>query len=231
MRVVVSIGEKLSKVFSEELRAGEVAVTRGIKVETERLKSILRQQATSAFGSRSRGISNAWRSRVFPNVGESLRAAGIVWTKVPSIIDAFERGVTIRARGSRYLAIPTGFNRQGGRRGAKPRVTPQQMVASKQSFVRPIKNGRGLVWCLPVRQGEKVGRRRAPLIAGGMVSVATGRRKGAALWQQELLARGFVPMFLLLPEVRLGKRLDVRGAGDKALARLPATIAQEWRRV
>jgi len=230
MRVVVAIGTKLSKALSEELRAGEVAVTRGVKLETNRLKTILRQQVVSAFGGRGRGIANAWRSRVFPNVGQSLRAAGIVWTKAPTIIDAFERGVTIRARGSKYLAIPTGFNRQGGRRGAKPRVTPQQMVASKQSFVRPIKNGRGLVWCLPVRRGERVGRGRAPLIAGGLVSVATGRRKGAAQWQQELLARGFVPMFLLLPEVRLGKRLDVRGAGNSALARLPLTIAQEWRK-
>jgi hypothetical protein len=229
MKIAASIVKDLSTILQEEVRAGEIAVTRAIKAETERLKTELRQQVTAAFGERSRGIANAWRSRVFPQTGESLRAAGIVWTKVPNIVDAFERGVTIRARNGKYLAIPTGFNRQGGRRGARPRVTPQQMVDSKQAFVRPFKNGRGLVWCLPVRQGERVGRRRAPLIAGGIAAVATGRRKGAAAWQQSLLAQGFVPMFLLLPEVRLNKRLDVRKAANEALARLPSTITREWR--
>jgi hypothetical protein len=229
MKITASIVKDLSTILKEEVRAGEIAVTRAIKAETERLKTELRQQVTAAFGERSRGIANAWRSRVFPQTGESLRAAGIVWTKVPNVIDAFERGVTIRARNGKYLAIPTGFNRQGGRRGAKARVTPQQMVASKQAFVRPFKNGRGLVWCLPVRQGERVGRRRAPLIAGGLVTVATARRKGASAWQQALLAQGFVPMFLLLPQVQIAKRLDVRGAGQRALSRLPAAVVREWR--
>jgi hypothetical protein len=228
MKIAASIGTSLTKILQEELRAGERAVTRGVRAETERLKTELRQQVTAAFGERSRGIANAWRSRVFPQSGESLGAAGIVWTKVPNIIDAFERGAVIRARSGRFLAIPTGFNRQGGRRGAKPRVTPQQMVASRKAFLRPFRSGRGFVWCLPVRQGERVGRRRAPLIAGGLVAVATGRRKAAAAWQQSLLAQGFVPMFLLLPEVRLGKRLDAQRAGNQALARLPAEIVRQW---
>jgi hypothetical protein len=228
MKIAAFIVKDLSKILQEEVRAGERAVTRAVRAETERLKTELRQQVTTAFGERSRGIANAWRSRVFPQTGESLGAAGIVWTKVPNIIDAFERGAVIRARSGRFLAIPTGFNRQGGRRGAKPRVTPQQMVASRKAFLRPFRSGRGFVWCLPVRQGERVGRRRAPLIAGGLVTVATGRRKAAAAWQQSLLAQGFVPMFLLLPEVRLGKRLDAQRAGNQALARLPAEIVRQW---
>jgi hypothetical protein len=97
-----------------------------------------------------------------------------VFTKVPAIIDAFERGVTIRPKGGRkFLAIPTGFNRQGGRRGAKPRVTPAQMVASGQGFLRPFKSGRGFVWCLPVRQGQRTGRGR-----GDPYSVARHRLPG-----------------------------------------------------
>jgi hypothetical protein len=35
-------------------------------------------------------------------------------------------------------------------------------------------------------------------------------------------------MFLLLPEVRLGKRLDAQRAGNQALARLPAEIVRQW---
>jgi hypothetical protein len=244
MRLAATLGASLARILEQEVRAGERAVTRAVRAETERLKQEVRQQTIGAFGVRGRGLAGAWRSRVFPTQGESLGTAGIVWTKAPTIVDAFERGATIRARGSRFLAIPTGFNAPQGRRGRGMRVTPQQMAATKQAFLRPFKDGRGFVWCLPVRlgshrgdaamgsrQGERVGRRRAPLIAGGLVAVATRRLKAAAraAWQRELLEQGFVPMFLLLPEVRLAKRLDARAAGARALARLPQAVVREWR--
>lgn len=232
MRLVASLGVGLAKLLEQELRAGERAVTRAIRAETERLKQEVRQQTVTAFGARSRGLSGAWRARVFPQTGESLGAAGIVWTRAPAIIDAFERGAVIRARGGRFLAIPTGFNAAQGRRGRGERgmrVTPAQMVASGQAFMVPFRGGRGFVWCLPVRQGERVGRKRAPLIAGGITAVATARRKGAAAWQADLLRQGFVPMFVLVSQVRLPKRLDVRAAGNRALARLPQAVVREWR--
>jgi hypothetical protein len=228
MRLAAALGTSLAKLLEQEVRAGERAVTRGVRGETERLKRELREQVVSAFGARGRGIANAWRSRVFPETGESLNAAGLVWSKVPTIIHAFEHGALIRARGGRFLAIPTGFNAPQGRRGRGMRVTPQQMVASRQAFLLPFRSRRGFVWCLPVRRGERVGRRRAPLIAGGLAAVATARRRGAAAWQAELLRQGFVPMFLLVPQVQLAKRLDVRGATERALARLPAAIVREW---
>jgi hypothetical protein len=60
--------------------------------------------------------------------------------------------------------------------------------------------------------------------------VATSRRKGAAAWQQSLLAQGFVPMFLLLPQVALAKRLDVKGAAERGLRRLPRRFVATWER-
>jgi hypothetical protein len=230
VKLAAIVGD-LRQVLAAEVRAGERAAMSAVRAETEQVKAELRKQVTSSFGGNARGVANAWRSQVFPTSGESLRPAGLVFTKLPNVIDAFERGVTIRPKGGRkFLAIPTGFNRQGGRRGAKPRVTPTQMVASKQGFLRPFKSGRGFVWCLPVRQGERTGRRRAPLIAGGIAAVATSRRKGAAAWQQSLLAQGFVPMFLLLPQVTLAKRLDVKGAAERGLRRLPGRFVAAWER-
>lgn len=230
MRLRAIIGD-VRKVLAAEVRAGERAAMTVMRAETDQVKKELREQATAAFAGNARGIANAWRSQVFPRTGQSLRPAGLIFTKVPAIIDAFERGSLIRPKnGKKFLAIPTGFNRQGGRRGAKPRVSPQQMVASGQGFLLPFKSGRGFVWCLPVRQGERVGRRRAPLIAGGVAAVATGRRKGAAAWQQSLLAQGFVPMFLLVPQVKHNKRLDVQGAADRASRRLPGRFVSAWER-
>ncbi len=230
MRLTAIVSD-LRQVLAAEVRAGERAAMSAVRAETDAVKAELRRQVTSSFGGSARGVANAWRSQIFPRTGQSLRPAGLVWTKVPAVIDAFERGVTIRPKGGRrFLAIPTGFNRQGGRRGAKPRVTPQQMIASGQGFLRPFKSSRGFVWCLPVRQGERTGRRRAPLIAGGIAAVATARRKGAAAWQQSLLAQGFVPMFLLLSQITLAKRLDVKGAAERGLRRLPGRFVAAWAR-
>jgi hypothetical protein len=157
-----------------------------------------------------------------------------LFTKVPKVIDAFERGALIRAKGGRkFLAIPTGFNAARGRRGRGEkgmRVTPAQMVASGQAFLRPFKSGRGFVWCLPLRAGEQAGRRRRRLrlIAGSVAEIGTAHRRGREAWARGLLARGMVPMFLLLPQVKLTKRLDVKGAAERGLRRLPGRFVAAW---
>ncbi|GGG39497.1 hypothetical protein GCM10010964_28820 [Caldovatus sediminis] len=247
MRLAATILGDLRQVLAAEVRAGERAAMQAIRAETEQVKQELRQQVTSSFGGNARGIANAWRSQVFPRSGQSLRPAGLVWTKVPNVIDAFERGALIRARSGTYLAIPTGFNAARGRRGRGEkglRVTPAQMVASGQGFLRPFRSGRGFVWCLPLRsgshrgdaamgsrQGEQTGRRRRiRLIAGGLAEIGTGNRKGREAWAREMLARGMVPMFLLLPQVKLAKRLDVKGAAERGLRRLPERFVAAWER-
>ena len=234
MRLAARIVGDLRQVLAAEVRAGERAAMTAIRGETEQVKAELRRQVTSSFGGNARGIANAWRSQVFPRSGVSLRPAGLVWTKVPNVIDAVERGALIRAKGAKYLAIPTGFNAARGRRGRGEkglRVTPAQMVASGQGFLRPFKSGRGFVWCLPLRQGAQTGRRRRTrLVAGGLTEIGTGNRKGREAWARGMLARGMVPMFLLLPQVKLAKRLDVKGAAERGLRRLPGRFVAAWER-
>ncbi|HEV7266149.1 MAG TPA: DUF6441 family protein [Falsiroseomonas sp.] len=232
MRLGAVVGD-LRKALAEEVRAGERAASRAVRDETDALKRELRQQVTASLGGKARGISNAWRAQVFPRTGVSLRPASLVWSKTPLVIDAFERGALIRPKGGgRFLAIPTGFNAARGWRGRGDkglRVTPAQMVASGQGFLRPFRSGRGFVWCLPLRQGEQTGRRRRTrLIAGGVAEVGTANRKGHEAWARGLLERGMVPMFLLLPQVKLAKRLDVRGAALRALRRLPRRFVTAW---
>jgi hypothetical protein len=163
VRLGAAVGD-LRKVLAEEVRAGERAAMTAVRTETDQVKQELRKQVTSAFGGNARGIANAWRSQVFPRTGQSLRPAGLIWTKVPNVVDAFERGALIRAKGGRkFLAIPTGFNAARGRRGRDGkgiRVTPAQMVASQQAFLRPFKSGLGFVWCLPLYEARGVGRGR-----------------------------------------------------------------------
>ena len=81
------------------------------------------------------------------------------------------------------------------------------------------------------RQGEQTGRRRRTrLVAGGVTEVGTGNRKGREAWARGLLEQGMVPMFLLLPQVKLAKRLDVRGAAERGLRRLPGRFVAAWER-
>jgi hypothetical protein len=240
VRLAASIVGDLRQALAAEVRAGERAAMSAIRAETEQVKAELRRQVTTAFSGNARGIANAWRSMIFPRSGQSLRPAGLVFTKVPNVIDAFERGALIRAKGGRkFLAIPTGFNAARGRRGRGGRthafdglrVTPAQMVASGQAFLRPFKSGRGFVWCLPLRQGEQTGRRRRTrLVAGGVAEVGTANRKGREAWARGLLEQGMVPMFLLLPQVKLAKRLDVKGAAERGLRRLPGRFVAAWER-
>ncbi len=234
MRLAARIVGDLRQLLAAEVRAGERAAMTAIRAETQQVKGELRGQVIGSFGGNARGIANAWRSQVFPRSGQSLRPAGLVWTKVPNVIDAFERGALIRAKGAKYLAIPTGFNAARGRRGRGEkglRVTPAQMVASGQGFLRPFQSGRGFVWCLPLRQGEQTGRRRRTrLVAGGLAEIGTGNRKGREAWARGMLQRGMVPMFLLLPQVKLAKRLDVKGAAERGLRRLPGRFVAAWER-
>jgi hypothetical protein len=234
VRLRAAVGD-LRQLLAAEVRAGERAAMSTLRAETDQVKGEMRKQVTASLGGNARGIANAWRSQIFPRTGQSLRPAGLIWTKVPAIIDAFERGAVIRAKGGRkFLAIPTGFNVARGRRGRGEkgmRVTPAQMVASGQAFLRPFKSGRGFVWCLPLRAGEQTGRRRrSRLVAGGVAEIGTGNRKGREAWARGMLERGMVPMFLLLPQVTLTKRFDVKGAAERGLRRLPGRFVAAWER-
>ncbi|HYZ32407.1 MAG TPA: DUF6441 family protein, partial [Crenalkalicoccus sp.] len=84
MRIGAIVSD-LRRVLAAEVAAGERAATQAVRTETEALKRELREQVVAAFGGKGRGIANAWRSAVYPRSGVSLRAAGLVWTKVPNV--------------------------------------------------------------------------------------------------------------------------------------------------
>lgn len=233
MKFVAQVKGNIAEYMKLEAEGGARAASRVMGEETRRLQLDLRSQINAAFGPKGRGLGNAWRAQTFPRSRPSLGAAGLVWSKVPAIVDAFEKGAMIRPKGGKkFLAIPTGFNAAKGRRGRGEkgmRVTPAQMVASKQAFMRPFKSGKGFVWCLPLKRGENTGKqRRTRLMAGGVAEVGTGNRKGREAWARGLLAQGMVPMFLLLPAVNLPKRLDIRKPAEQAAARIPGRFVAEW---
>lgn len=219
MKLTAAVGS-VKRLLEAEVRAGERAATSTMKAETEALKQELRRQVQSSF--RSTRLANTWRSKAFPQTGLSLRPAGLVWTKAPLIIDAFDRGVTIRSKRGGFLAIPLPA---AGRGPSGTRVTPRSFEQRTGVKLRLVyRRGRPSLLVVDV----------ARLSGRGVVGVRTGARRqvfrDAGVAARPERARITVPVFVLLPQTKLPKRLDVAGAAQKASQRIPRAFVAAWER-
>ena len=113
MRLDVRIDGDLAKMLAAEAKTAEIAVTAAVRKTGAGLKSDLRSQVVGA--GLGRRLANAVRLNVYPDKGYSLSAAAFVYARpgkgghggAANLVAAFEEGTLIRARGGRYLAIPT----------------------------------------------------------------------------------------------------------------------------
>jgi len=153
-------------------------------------------------------LAKTWRSRAYPSSGASLDPAGFVWTKAPVLIDAFDKGVTIQARGGRWLAVPTAAAGKraplpGGSttiRGKSARITPagfERRTGQKLRFV--YQDNKPSLLVLDTAQRDRLGRAKA----------YTGRGRGAKLYGPKGMT---IVVFILVRQVRLEKRLNVEAS-------------------
>jgi hypothetical protein len=211
---------QLKQVLGLAVRAGVDAAATGMKTDFV--------QALDAAGI-SPLVGRMIGTRTFPAAGRgSLTAAASVFGNGPAaqrILDNLAEGVVIVPKRGKYLAIPTQFNRKGGRRGGGVLVSPQQMLATRQAFTIKAAHGAGsLIWCLKVNAAQ---RRRGSAqrivtlaFAGGTIAVGGGRHQRVG----KLLAAGFVPMFVLTPAARVRHVLDGEGAAAKWSQAIPDLI-------
>lgn len=229
----------LRAAMEAEVRDAARAMRRGVERAGREVQAELRAQARPAgFSDRGRAVANSWRLNLYPPPAaarRSLRPAALVWSRAPKLVDAFDRGTPIIARGQRDLAFPTPYNAAGGRRGASARgglrVTPAQMQAARrEAFVISSKSNPFVrLWCLRVRAASGIARRsrRLRLFVGPKAEILTGRRRGQQQRAREILAQGFVPIFFLLRQVSLRKRLDVAAVRRRAPGILARVLAAE----
>ena len=212
MRLSATIEVDLTRFLADELKAGEEAVTAGIREATNGLKLDLRQQIVGVgLGQR---LANTWRSEIYPKGQNSIRAAGLVFSKAPNIVRAYADGAVIRSRHGFFLAIPTPAAGKYG--DGKQKMNPglwERMHGARLKFVY---------------------RRRGPsLLVAESLRARTGKRGGFAKASAPALRTGrglaTVPMFILVPQVTIRKRLDVDGAANKWLAALPGLVVRNWR--
>jgi hypothetical protein len=215
MKFAASLTRSLQADMQAELRDIERAVATGTRDAGRGLRTELRRQVASAgLGQR---LANSWRDKHYPN--QRLNAASLVYTKAPQIIRAFDEGAVIRSGRGRFLAIPTENAPRKGSDGKRirPSTFPEHRFGSLR-FV-PRQSGSSLLVVDGLRAsfskqtGELRGFRRA---------TDRVRRSGQGLTT--------VVMFLLVPQVKLRKRLDVARAAEHWSAQLPASIEQQLRR-
>lgn len=194
------------------------SVTSAMREVTEGLKSDLRADVIGAgLGQR---LANTWRGKTFPESGASIEAASFVWSKAPGIVDAFDRGVTIKSSRGFFLAIPTPAAGLKGLspEGAKRRITPG-------GFER--RTGMRLRFVYRRGQPSLLVADNARLSKKGLARPNIGRTKSGAQFTR-LSGRATVVVFILVPQVTLRKRLDVEAIAGRWAARVPGAIERRW---
>ena len=195
------------------------SVTSAMREVTEGLKGDLRADVVdSGLGQR---LANTWRGKTYPESRVSLEAASFVWSRAPNIVDAFDRGVTIRSNKGFWLAIPTpaagvkGINATG----AMKRITPggwERRTGMRLRFV--------------YRRGQPslLVADHARLSKKGLARPNIGRTRAGNTYTR-LSGRATVVVFLLVPQVTLKKRLDIQSAAQQWGDRVGGVIASHWR--
>jgi hypothetical protein len=214
MKLVATFARSLQADMQSELRNLERAAVTGTKEAGRGLRTDLRRQVANAgLGQR---LANSWRDKNYPN--QRLDAASLVYAKAPQIIRAFDEGVVIRSRRGRFLAIPTENAPRKGIDGGRisPSTFPEHRFGPLRFVPRPSGPSLlvvdGLRASFSRKSGELQGFRRA---------TDRARQRGDGLTT--------VVMFLLVPQVKLRKRLDVARAAERWSGQLPALIEQQLR--
>jgi hypothetical protein len=204
MKLKLDITPDLVAAMSAEVIAGEKAVTAAMREAGTELKTAWRAQITGA--GLGRRLANSIRSQTYPRSGESLAAAALVWSKAPEIIGAHDTGPLIRSKTGFWLAIPTEAAGRGLRGG---RITPGEWERRRGLRLRFVYR----------RTGPSL------LVAEGRLNT-----KGQAVVSRSKTGRGVVtaPIFLLVPQVKLPKRLDLARDAGRAVDSVPGLIVAKW---
>ena len=204
MKLKLDITPGLVAMMAAEVRAGEKAVSAATHEAGNNLKTAWRAQITGA--GLGRRLANTIRSETYPKGKPSLNAAALVWSKAPVIVGAHDTGPLIRSRNGFWLAIPTDAAGKSSRGG---RITPGEWERRTGLRLRFVYR----------RVGPSL------LVAEGRLNT-----RGRAVASRSRTGRGVttVPIFLLVPQVKLPKRLDLARDAERAQDSVPGLIVAKW---
>lgn len=187
---------------------GALEVRAGVEAATEGLKDELRDLVAAAgLGDR---LGKAIGGNVYPKGGKgSLGAAGFVFPrgkKAAAIFESFNEGTTIRAKGGKFLAIPT---KEAGRAWRNGKARPQEFqerTGIKLRFVK-LKNGNAV-------------------LVGDAITSKSGRGVRAATKGRRRQGRAAKPLvfFVLIRSMTVPRRLNFSASAQKWADRIPQLI-------
>lgn len=204
MKLTLGIDPDLVAMMQAEITAGERAVSAAILEASSGLKSDWRREITGAgLGDR---LARTIRSAQYPKGKASLNAAALVWSNAPMIVGAHETGPLIRSKSGLWLAIPTAAAGKSARGG---RITPREWERRRGLQLRFVYRSRG----------------PSLLVAEGRLN-----SRGLGVASRAKTGRGMatVPIFLLVQQVKLRKRLDLERDAGRALDSVPGLIVASW---
>ncbi len=212
----VAIKGDLKKQLAHESKEVKWALKKGLEETVRDLKQSLRDQVTGAgMGNK---LAKTWRSSVYPRGAKtSFDAAAQVWSRAPVIIRAFDEGAVIRGSESSWLAVPTENAPKRGEGGK--RINPSNFPEYRYGPLRFVYRKLGPSFL--VVDGVRIGKR-------GRVSrqlKSRGRTKKGQLKQ----GVATIVMFIMVPQVRLLKRLNIASAKRRAEAHFGRNILKHLR--
>lgn len=142
MRLKAAVEGSLVEYMEREYQNCARAVTKGVSLAANGLKTAMRTQVKSAgLGS---SLANTWRGDIYPKAKNSVSAAGVVYTKAQKIMEGFEYQTVVRGKDGLWLAIPTAAI---SKRIRNKRMTPALYERSKGVRLRFVyrKNGASLL--------------------------------------------------------------------------------------
>lgn len=196
-----------------ELASGKRAVRDAMAQAGTSLKMAWRSEVVAVgLGNR---LGNSIRSKVFPATGPgSLRAAALVYTKAPKLIEAHDKGAVIRSKDGFWLAIPL----PPAGRTKNRKMTPAIWEKKTGRLLQFVYDGGRHAFL--VDTGKK---------GIGNVMVRRRVRGQYQLAEPRTYKKRYVPMFLLVPQAKLKKKGDVATLANATASRLPRMIAANWR--
>lgn len=208
MKLSVSFTPDIVAMMRAEVAAGQKAVSATMADAGAGLKSAWRGQIIGAgLGQR---LANTIRFQTYPKGRNSLDAAALVWTNAPVIIGAHDAGPLIRSGNGFWLAIP--LPAAGKALGGK-RITPAMWEQKTGLRLRFVYRSRG-----------------PSLLVADAVRLNT---RGQAAVSKSKAGRGQVtaPIFLLVRQVKLRKRLDLARDAERVQAAIPGSVVAKWLQV
>lgn len=227
------------EIMEAEILAAERAVSKGTKAAGTGLKRAWRSQVRSALSYRMAG---ALRQRNYPEQTTSINAASLVYAPskgsrvapyrshrgatASEVIDAHDRGAVIKSQRGFFLAIPLGSAaRMRGAttvgRGDRSRITPggwERRTGRKLRFVyRKAENS------LLVDDGG--------LAPGNQMKWRVRRGGGRYEQPRAIKRRKVIPVFVLVPQVKLKKKMDLDRDTETWGNALPGLILSNWKDV